>query len=690
MRDLHVHLPAAPPLTALPIPPLAASAVEVRWPTGDRTVSNLPPRNRVFTGRQALLTRLHRDLTRGKSAAVVQAQALHGLGGIGKTHLVLEYAYRHASDYELIWWVTADQPAAIPGQLVALASRLGLPEQVEQAETVAALLDELRHHDRWLLIFDNAEDPRDLHPSWPRGGGGHVLVTSRNPAWAGLAATVPVEALSRVEAIRFLRRRAHLDEQAADALAEALGDLPLALEQAAAYLEETGTPPDEYLMLLRKRAPELFALGRPPSSEQTIATTWSVSLDHVRTTTPVAQGLLSLCAFLGPDDLPRALLADHPEALPEPLGAAVRDGIAFQQALGALRRYSLVTVRDDSISVHRLVQIVVRHSFDPDGQQRWAATAVRLILAAFPDQAADVGAWPAAARLLPHALAATDHADATRSDPTAIAALLDKAGSYLWSRAEHAQAKALHKRRLAICEARLGPDHPGTAHSLNSLAAVLADQGDLDHARTLYERALTIYEASLGPDHSTTVLSLTNLGRVLRAQGDLDAARALHERALATCEARLGRDHSLTAQSLSNLAAVLHDQGDLDGARPLLERALLIREGHHGPNHPATAYCLSGLADVLHDQGDLEHARALHERALTIYEAHLGKDHPTTAHNLHNLATVLRDQGDLDGARTLVEHALTIREARLGPDHADTARSRERLAEVVAALENRQ
>jgi hypothetical protein len=290
---------AAVPGAAAPSP--STSAVERHWPTPDRTASNLPTRNLMFTGRDDLLARLSQELRAGGAAAVVQAKALYGLGGVGKTHLVLEYAHRHADDYDLVWWIRADQPAGIPGQLVALARRIGIPEAIEQAETVAAVLDELRHHGRWLLVFDNAEEPAALRPYWPPGGRGHVLVTSRNPSWTGWATAIPVEVLTRAEAIAFLQQRAGLDEQAADALADALGDLPLALEQAAAYLEQTGTPPSEYLDLLRDRGPELFDLGRPVTSEQTIATTWTVSLEQIRTTTPVAEDLLVLCAFLGPD-----------------------------------------------------------------------------------------------------------------------------------------------------------------------------------------------------------------------------------------------------------------------------------------------------------------------------------------------------------------------------------------------------
>ena len=352
-------------------------------------------------------------------------------------------------------------------------------------------------------------------------------------------------------------------------------------------------------------------------------------------------------AFLAPDDLPRALLTDHAGLLPDRLAAAVADRLGFQQTLGTLRRYSLATLTPETVGVHRLVQAVVRHALDPDHTRVGAAAAVGLVLAGFPDQAEDFEAWPMAARLLPHALAATDHAQALGVDPIATAGLLHQAGRYLWSRAEYTQAKALHQRGLSIREGEFGLDHLDTAHSLHSLANVLYAQGDLDDARS-YERALSIRET------------------------------------------RLGADHPDTAHSLTNLAAVLVDQGNLDGAIPLYERALAIRETRVGADHPDTAHTLHNLANALTTQGDLDGARTLQERALAIRETHLGADHPWTATILNDLGVILRGQGDLDGARTLFERALSIHEARLGADHPETVTSRRNLTAVEAALDDRQ
>jgi tetratricopeptide (TPR) repeat protein len=678
-RDI-IYVAGAP---SGPAPEPTVLATEVHWPTPDRTISNLPAPNQLFTGRQDVLTRLASELATKGTMAVVQAKAVHGLGGVGKTQLVLEHAHRHAGDYEVVWWVTADPPATISGQLVALARRLGFPEQVEQADTVVALFDELRQHNRWLLIFDNAEEPRDLRPYWPPGGAGHVLITSRNPNWAGLAPTVPIGVLARAEAIVFLKRRAGLEEQTANALAEALGDLPLALEQAAAYLEETGSSPSDYLSLLRERAPDLFALGRPASSEQTIATTWAVSLDRIRTTNPVAEDLLALCAFLGPDDLPRNLLSDHPEGLPAPLAAAVQDRLDFPQALAALRRYSLVTVTSDALSMHRLVQAVVRHRLNSDQEAQWAVAAARVVLAGLPEDVHDFDAWPIAARLLSHVLTVTGNQVVVQTVPAVTVSLLNRASQYLVGRAETRLAKPLAERALQIAEAELGAHHPDTATSLYCLAIVLYHQGDLDHARILHERALAIREATLGPDNLDTGLSLNDLAIVVDAQGDHDRARRLDERVLRIRETHLGPDHPHTASSLNNLGIVLFEQGDFDRARIPHERALAIREVRLGHDHPYTAQSLMNLALVLSAQDDLDQARTLLERALRVNQARLG-DQPETASTLHNLALVVAAQGDLDRARTLEERALAILEARRGPEHLDTANSLLGLALILA------
>ena len=558
-------------------------------------VANLPPRNLVFTGRQDLLDQLQASLSPGQATAVVQPQAVHGLGGVGKTQLALEYAHRHRGDFDLIWWITAEQPAVIPGQLVALARRLGIPEAPQQAETVQLLWDELRQRDRWLLVFDNVEDAADVRPWWPPDSG-RVLVTSRSPTWTGLTAVIPLDVLPRAEAVAFLQRRLGSNDPALAALAVGLGHLPLALEQAAAYLDETAIDIGDYLGLLATHAGELFAAGRPTTTEQTIATTWTLALQRLREQAPAAEDLLTLCAFLAAEDIPRSLPAGHRDLLPERLAAAVASSPAYQQAVGQLRRYALVKTNGDALSVHRLVQLVVRDQLDPDQLQAWMSTALSLVHTAFPADPTDSATWPSCARLLSHALAVIDHAEAAGANPETTVRLLNRAALYLWERADHDQARALLERALTAWEARLGADHPDTAATLNSLGLVFHDQGDLVAARTYHERALRIREIRPGPDDPDTGRSLNNLANVLRDLGDLDQARDLLERALVVFEARYTADHRDTTWTMHNLGLVLHDQGDLATARAYHERALAIREALLGPDDLDIAWGLDHFA----------------------------------------------------------------------------------------------
>jgi tetratricopeptide (TPR) repeat protein len=639
---------ARPTLALFP----GAAAGTRRFPGQEPAVSNLPARNPNFSGRSELLEQLHASLQAGSAAAVVPRGALHGLGGVGKTELALEYAHRFASDYDVAWWIPTDQPTSTIAALAAVAGRLGVTEVADQQEMIARLFDLLRGQDRWLLVYDNAERPERLEGMLPPGGGGHVLVTSRWSAWGRQAMPLRVDLLTREESIAFLSERTGADDQAAlDALAELLGDLPLALEEAAAYLEETGVGLDEYLELVRGRARELFGLDQPATDEdehgdqRRVATVWSLSLDRVHQEVPAAEALLSLCAFLAPE-IPRGLAGEQPQVLPEELAQAVSDRLVYNRLLAVVGRYSLAAVTPTTVLVHRLVQAVIQARLGKERERRWAEIAIGLLRKRFPNDSWEVATWPTCERLLPHVLVATGHAERLEVAGEQAGWLLDRAANYLHERGQYRQARPIAGRALRVTEATLGAAHREVAWRHDGLGATLRRLGDLAGARMQYEQALAIAEAALGPEHEDVAKWRSNLGLVLQDLGDLEGARVQVERALEIGEAALGPDHPHVAVRRGELGDLLRELGDLNGARVQVQRALEIGEAALGPNHPHVAIWHSNLGKLLQDLGDLAGARAQYERALAISEAALGPDHPTVAGLRDNLSGLLQAPHD--------------------------------------------
>jgi tetratricopeptide (TPR) repeat protein len=661
-------------------PPSAAMESGPRFPGHGLEITNLPARNPDFSGRGAFLQELHETLTSGGQAAVVQAATVHGLGGVGKTQLALEYAHRYATDYDVIWWIPAEQPVAIPGLLAGLGQRLGVPEQTDQAELLASIWDVLRERDRWLLIYDNADRPQNLDLYRPPDGGGHVLLTSRSPRWGRTTATVRLDVLDREEAVTFLRRRtASTDTATLAAVAEALGDLPLALEQAAAYMDETHTTSGSYLALYREHSAELLALGEPLTTDQTVATTWQVALDRVHAT-PGAQDLLSLCAFLAPDHIPRALLLEHAEVLPEPFRQTIKRPLAVNQAVSELGRYSLVAVAFDTLTVHRLVQAVVRASLSAEDQRQWAGAAMRLINAGFPRGSDDPATWPACALLLPHGLSVVDHAEKLDVAAEARAQLLPKAANYVFDRGQYQQALTLREQALAGFRRVFGEDHPDILSAMNNLAEARASVGDLHGAQDLHEQALASFRRVLGDDHLDTLRSTNNLAEARRALGDVHGAHDLHQQTLAGRRRVLGEDHPDTLGSMNNLAGIRCDLGNLKGARDLYEQALAGFRRVLGDDNPRTLVLMDNLAGTLARLGDLDGARGLHDQTLASRRRVLGEDHPDTLMSMNNLAMTRRDLDDLHHARELFEQTLASHRRVLGEDHPDTLMSMNNLA----------
>jgi len=465
------------------------------------------------------LAELRTALTSGQVA--LWKQALTGLGGTGKSQIAAEYAHSHKGDYKYVWWLQSEEPTALASNYAGLARELDLPEKgsADQTAIIASVKRWLGNNRNWLLIFDNSKEPKDIEQYFPREGTGHIIITSRNPNWRSVAGVLPIEVFKRSESVDFLIKRTDQDcQESADKLADALGDLPLALEQAGAYIEETAVSLADYLKLFQENRQKTLERGKPTAYPDTIATTWNISFQAIKDDFPEAVDLLKLLAFLAPDNIPRSLLIEGAPDLPEPLSSALQDRIKLNDIFAALRRYSLISITDDMLSVHRLVQAVTLDRLGEDEKKMWADAAVKIVNKAFPFDSDDVGTWPTCSLLLAHAMSSAKRAEELEVAPEATGRLLNQAGIYLNGRADFLDARALYERALAIGEKVYGPDHPTVAIRVNNLGGVLKSLGDLQGAKKLYERALLIFQKRLGENHTNTKTVQENLDLLLKRE----------------------------------------------------------------------------------------------------------------------------------------------------------------------------
>jgi tetratricopeptide (TPR) repeat protein len=568
-----------------------------RLPGSVPRVWNIPAQNLEFTGRDQMLVAL-RDVLTGGDRAVVQA--LHGMGGVGKTQLAAEYAWRFAGAYELGWWIDAEQAGLIGDQFAALGTALGCIEAGAQIGTVRdAVLGELRDRSQWLLVFDNAQAPGDLTGWLPANG--HVLITSRQHRWAQVAAPVEVDVLARAESVALLTGRVSgLAEADAGRLAEALGDLPLALAQAAEYLAETGMGAAEYLGLLRTRAREILDQGRPGSYPMSLAAATGLAADQLARDDPAAAELAGLCAFLAPEPIPVDLFTGAAEELPAGLAARAADPIAWRRTLTQVSGRALARLDHRGLQMHRLTQAVLRDRLMPEQAAATRAQAEAILAAGNPGDPPDPDTWPQWARLMPHLL----FADLAATDSSALRAMACDACGYLLARRDIRTAHDLASDLRQQWPGRLGKDHEQVLAMVHYLGWALRAMGRYAEARDLDQDTLDRRRRVLGEDHPSTLISARELAADLRALGEVQAAHDLDQDTLDRFRRVLGEDHPHTLSSANNLAISLRMLGKVQAARDLDRDTLDRRRRVLGEDHPGTLISAKNLATDLRALGE--------------------------------------------------------------------------------------
>ncbi len=676
------------------VKPARVENVDIPDDGHDKRFWNVPfQRNRRFIGRSSFLKALHRDLYQNR------LQVLCGLGGMGKTHTAVEYAYRHGKNakrkgYAHVLWLFADSKQSVIAGFTGIAILLGLPESKSNEGTVITegVKRWLEHSKSWLLIFDNADNPTVLHGFIPSTYPGHILITSRSCSFENISAPQRISPLSTTEACSFLMKHTGLKySSTAMALAERLSGLPLALEHAAVYIREQEIGFETYfdsfiespLRLLEKRVKTWITAEE--RQKKTVATTWLPNFQAVKKECRASSETLCLSAFLAPDVIPFDVLEvggvraggflqsflSNPKNQPRPV----------DDLLAPLARYSLIDKNPakSGYTVHPLVQEVIRERMPSGIRDTWQKRTIATVAAVFP-RSVRTKDWPLCDRLIPHVFACARHISELNLRSTTVARLLNDAGYYLKERARYEESERLYLQALEIRKRISTARNHAAAETLSNLGVLYRMWGQYDRAAEFLQQALKIY----GQRHPETPAVLNRLAVVYRYEnkGRVREAEPLYLRALKMREGSLGKEHPLTATILNDLGGLYRDLGQYKNAEALLTRAFEIRKKEFGLEHPDTVQTLNNLGKLYCMQKRHEEsARALWQ-ALTIREKLFDLDHPNVAQTLDNLGRLCIAQGKQQEAVPLLERALRIRRQRLGETHNLTLETQQRLHEI--------
>jgi len=656
--------------------------------------NNLEERNKNFSGRENELNEVRTAFE--NSGAVCVRQSIAGLGGVGKTQLALEYAHRFGHNYtDAIWWVNAERTPK--DDLLEFALKFDLiPEGAEAAkqltdEDIIGLLNNwCGRHGSFLFIFDNVEKAENIEPYISNIKTGHVFVTTRDiKLEIRKIINVELDVFTIEDARAFMHKRFPSvtieNEKTLDRLIEDLGRLPLALEQASAYMAETDINCEGYLALLESHGLKIFEIeaAKPENYDNIVTTTWSISLDKL---SKPARQLFYLCSYMAPDNIPLEFFIQGKDILPQPLYNEISNALAVDIMIHNLTKYALVKRSGNFINIHRLVQMVARKNLTAD--TRWLACCLNLAYAVFGFEWGNQQSMEAFQLNVTHVLEIARQAEFTfeadGEKQEKIAWIYNEAGFGLANIGDYAKALECYCIAVKIKEKVLGTEHPDTAYTYNNIAGVYQDQGDYTKALEWYDKAVVIIEKEFGTEHPDTATTYNNIASVYQYQGDLARALEWYDKAVVISEKVLGTDHPDTAATYNNIASVYDGQGDYAKALEWYDKAVVINEKVLGTDHPSTAITYNNIAEVYKNQGEYVKALEWYDKAVVIYENVLGTEHPDTATTYNNIAGVYQYQDDYAKALGWYDKALIIREKVLGTEHPDTAATYSNIAGIYS------
>ena len=670
--------------------------IDKRFPT-DFPPNNLPERRNIrFTSRDEKLEEIHNTFEKQENVALTQAIA--GLGGIGKTQTALEYAYRYGKEYDRIWWVNADTENNLLASFQNFAKEMKIiDENTKKAEDIIkAVRHWMQENDNWLFIYDNAEefkkdkkskDSRTFEDYLPINNTGrrHVLITSRSDRFSNCI-ILKLNVFTEKDACDFIKKytRKPADEHFKE-LAKEMGYLPLALDQAGEYMKVNGTSYKEYLDLYRDNKLKLLTKYDDHPDKKTVATTWLISFEKIEN--PASKDLLNLCAFFAHDNILKQWFKKASAVLPESLQAVVSDDLEYNEAIAELTKYSLVNIEEGALSLHRLVQEVIRDSLKKEETQ-WRNVCIKILNVLCYEDFSSSASRDLFRTLTTHIISVT-HGIQDEEATKEVAELYHFLGRGFYESAFYSQALKWYEKDLIIREKVLGKEHPDTATTYNSMARVYSAQRNYNRAMEYYNKALEIREVILGKEHLDTAATYNNIAGVYHSQGIYGFAWEYYVKALEIREKVLGKEHPDTATTYSNIAGVYYAQENYDSAWEYYGKALEIREKVLGKEHPDTATTYNNIAGVYFEQKNYDSAWEYYIKALEIREKVLGEGHLDTATTYNNIAGVYHAQGNYERALEYYDKAVKTQETVLGNEHPDTAHTYKNIAKVYVAQDNK-
>jgi tetratricopeptide (TPR) repeat protein len=648
--------------------------VRIRKEQSEPIMWNLPPLNPFFTGKSETLGRLDELLQEKGQVAISQPQAIYGLGGMGKTQTALQYTYLHRKNYEAIFWVESEGEQELQFNYASIAQPLKLKERNEKKiqSVVKAVREWLTKNQNWLIIFDGANTPEFIRSLIPRYSKGHIIITSRSNRFDYLGVLTPIELteMSEEEAVEFLAKRirrtdiSESEKEAARELANQLGYLPLALEQAGAFIATKQILFQDFLLHYRKRQIRVFDSSIPTTDNYpaSVAETWKMNYEEAIKEGDAVEGIMNISAFLSPDSIPFELIRVGAEYfsldLNQELQEEGNDPIVIHSYLEPLVRYSLIRLNPDSrtFSIHPLVQEVFKDRLNEVENYEWIYKAIRVLNNAFPE--VYFRFWPTCNRLLAHALSVLNQNGGDIPKVGEITSLVNKVGHYLFERNQLDEAEKWLRKGLEIEKEAGREKHHNCATILDKIAAIQFMKKDYDEVEKLFLESMEIRKISMGENSRDYALSLNNLGGLYLHIDQLKKAEDYLSHSLALKRGFLEKNHPEIGSSLVNLGGVLSKNGKVKESEKCLAESIFIFGECEGARSPSVGIAKISMALVKEKLNLHEEAEINFKDSISIFKKELPPNHP-------NLLTAVRNY-----VRFLREHDRWRRASKRGPERA--------------------